>query len=80
MDFIFYPLHAEDDCIILELKVDHSVEEAIAQIKDRNYALRFQGKLGERVKYRGRILAVGIAYSREDKKHDCRIEVLREAI
>lgn len=80
VDFIFYPLHAEDDCIILELKVDHTVEEAIAQIKGRNYALRFQGKLGERAKYRGRILAVGIAYSREDKKHDCRIEVLREAI
>lgn len=80
VDFIFYPLKAEDDCIILELKVDHTVEEAIAQIKERNYALEFQGKLGERIKYKGRILAVGIAYSREDKRHSCRIEILRGGI
>ena len=80
VDFIFYPLRAGDDCIILELKVDRSVEEAIAQIRERNYAAAFQGKLGEKVKYKGRILAVGIAYSRKNKKHDCRIEILREAI
>ncbi|MCM1027825.1 MAG: ATP-binding protein [Roseburia sp.] len=80
VDFIFYPLKPEDDCIILELKVDHTAEEAVAQIKERNYALGFQSRLGERVKYRGRILAVGISYNRENKKHDCRIEVLREAI
>lgn len=80
VDFIFFPLKAEDDCIILELKVDHTVEEAISQIKERNYALVFQGKLGEKIKYKGRILAVGIAYNREDKKHDCRIEILREAV
>ena len=48
VDFIFYPLKMEDDCIILELKVDHSAEEAIQQIKDRGYALRFEGKLGEK--------------------------------
>lgn len=48
VDFIFYPLKKEDDCIILELKVDHSAEEAIQQIKDRGYALRFEGKLGEK--------------------------------
>lgn len=80
VDFIFYPLRAEDDCIILELKVDRSAEEAIAQIRERDYAAAFQGKLGEKVKYKGRILAVGIAYRRENKKHDCRIEILREAI
>lgn len=77
MDFIFYPLRKEDDCIILELKVDHSAEEAIQQIKDRGYALRFEGKLGEKKQYTGRILAVGIAYSKEDKKHSCKIEILR---
>ncbi len=48
VDFIFYPLKKEDDCIILELKVDHSAEEAIQRIKDRGYALRFEGKLGEK--------------------------------
>ena len=77
VDFIFYPLKKEDDCIILELKVDHSAEEAIQQIKDRGYALSFEGKLGEKKQYTGRILAVGIAYSKEDKKHSCKIEILR---
>lgn len=41
--------------------------EAIQQIKDRGYTLRFEGKLGEKKQYTGRILAVGIAYSKEDK-------------
>lgn len=77
VDFIFYPHKRDDDCIILELKVDHSAGEAIRQIKERGYALRFQGKLGEKKQYIGRILAVGIAYSKKDKKHSCKIEVLR---
>lgn len=42
VDFIFYPEKKDDDCIILELKVDHTVDEAIKQIKDRNYALNIQ--------------------------------------
>lgn len=62
VDFIFYPIKAGADCIILELKIDHKPEEAIQQIKDRQYALRFKGKLGEVPKYSGRILAVGISY------------------
>lgn len=77
VDFIFYPerdLNA--DCIILELKVDHTPEEAIRQIKDKKYALRFQPKLGEQPRYTGRILAVGIAYDKEKKTHSCKIEIL----
>jgi hypothetical protein len=76
VDFIFYPLNSDDDCIILELKVDATAEKAIAQIKERNYALRFLGKLGEKRSYKGRILAVGIGYYKDDKKHECRVEVL----
>ncbi len=76
VDFIFYPRKKTDDCIILELKVDHSAEEAVQQIKDRGYALRFRGRLGEERQYTGRILAVGIAYRRDDKKHRCVVEVL----
>lgn len=77
VDFIFYPeLDTKADCIILELKVDHTAEEAIQQIKDKQYALRFGPKLGERRKYTGRILAVGIAYDKETKEHSCQIEVL----
>lgn len=49
--------------------MDHTPEEAIRQIRDKQYALRFQPKLGEKPKYTGRILAVGIAYDKEQKKH-----------
>ena len=76
VDFIFYPERKNRDCFILELKVDSTPEEAIAQIKDKNYALRFKGKLGEEPRYTGRILAVGISYSKKTKEHSCRIEVL----
>ena len=34
---IFYPIRYDQDCMILELKVDHKPEEAIAQIKERRY-------------------------------------------
>lgn len=77
VDFIFYPetdCHA--DCIILELKINRSPEEAIQQIKEKNYALKFQNRIGERQKYTGRILAVGIAYDKVKKKHRCKIEIL----
>ena len=78
VDFIFYPVNSADDCIILELKVDSTAKDALQQIKDRNYALKFQGKLGESPRYNGRILAVGIAYDKKSKKHECRVEVLRD--
>ena len=74
VDFIFYPVRYDQDCIILELKVDHSPEDAIAQIKEKDYALRFRGKTAEKNKYTGRILAVGISYNKETKEHDCKVE------
>lgn len=80
VDFIFYPFIKNDDCIIIELKVNHTADEAIQQIKDRQYALRFEGKFGENPEYTGRILAIGIAYDKEDKQHQCKVEVLRNKI
>lgn len=78
VDFIFYPeADRKADGIILELKVDSAPEDAIHQIKDRKYALRFEGKMGEKSRYTGRILAVGIAYDRKTKLHSCKVEVLR---
>ncbi len=74
-DFIFYPERAGDDGIILELKVDDTPETAIAQIKDRKYMLKFQGKMAERKRHTGRILLVGIGYDRKKKVHHCRIEI-----
>ena len=82
VDFIFYPFLKNDDCIIIELKVNHTADEAIQQIKDRQYALRFEGKFGENPEYTGRTLAVGIAYNKDDenKRHECKVEVLRERL
>jgi hypothetical protein len=78
VDFIFYPeVNKGADAIILELKVDSSADEALKQIKDRNYALKFEGKLGEKRLYTGKILGVGIAYDRKEKKHTCKIEILK---
>lgn len=80
VDYIFYPYKKDDDGIIIELKVDDTAEHAIKQIKDRQYALNFDGRLGQEPGYTGRILAVGIAYDRKDerKRHECKVEVLRE--
>lgn len=82
VDYIFYPYKKEDDGIIVELKVDDTADHAIRQIKDRQYALNVAGKLGEGPRCTGRILAVGIAYERKDRKkrHTCKVEVLRERV
>ncbi len=68
--------------IIIELKVDDTADSSIRQIKERNYSLNFEGKLGQQRQCTGRILAVGIPYDRKDpnKKHECKVEVLREKV
>ena len=76
VDFIFYPEKRNADSILLELKVDSAAEDAVRQIKEKKYALRFAGKLGEKRKYTGRILAVGISYNRKTKEHFCKVEEL----
>ena len=76
-DFIFYPLYKNEDGIILELKVDNTAEAAVRQIKEKNYALKFKGKLGQDPEYTGRILAVGISYNKKTKQHNCKVEVLQ---
>lgn len=79
VDFIFYPETDRSACgIILELKVDHTPEEAIEQIKEKKYALKFQGKLGEVPRYTGKVLAVGIGYDRKTKKHSCKVAELKK--
>lgn len=74
-DFIFYPIQANDDGIILELKVDDTPEAAIRQIRERNYVLKFQGKIAENRHHIGRILLAGIGYSKKKKEHHCKVEV-----
>lgn len=80
VDFIFYPeTDRKADAVILELKVDHTPEEALVQIKEKKYALKLKGKLGETPRYSGRVLGVAIAYDRKTKVHSCKVEVLSEA-
>lgn len=76
VDFIFYPECKSADAFILELKIDSTPEEAIQQIRDKNYVLRFKGKLGEKPKYTGKVLAVGISYDKKTKVHSCKVEIL----
>lgn len=40
VDFIFYPENPADTGIILELKVDHTADEAVQQIIDKKYSLQ----------------------------------------
>ena len=58
----------------MELKVDHTPEEALEQIKNKNYKLRFQGKLAEKKVAVKKILGIGISYDRKTKKYSCVIE------
>lgn len=76
-DFLFYPeVDKSADCIILELKIDHTPDEAIRQIEARNYALRFRGKTAEKPVFTGKIRAVGISYNRKTKRHSCKVKIL----
>lgn len=76
VDFVFYPKRECDPGMILELKVDHTSEEALEQIKNKNYKLRFQGKLAEKKVTVKKILGIGISYDRKTKKHSCQVEWL----
>ena len=59
VDFIFYPVRYDQDCIILELKMNYTPEEAIAQIKrKKSMHCGSKGKTAAQDKYTGRILAV----------------------
>ena len=45
-------------------------------IKNKNYKLRFQGKLAEKKVTVKKILGIGISYDRKTKKHSCQVEWL----
>ncbi len=64
-DYLFLPKKIGKPAIILELKVGHSCEAALAQIKNQNYM--------QKVEKCHQILLVGISYNR-NKCHTCKIE------
>ena len=67
-DFAFYPHDKNDTAFVIELKSKGTVDEAIEQIKSRDYGVAFESCTGEK-------LAIGIAYDKnsKDKKHKVKI-------
>lgn len=65
-DYLFTPLFQGDPAIILELKYGRSAQEAIDQIRQKNYIQKVQNC--------PEVLLVGINYDRDEKKHQCIIE------
>ena len=63
-DYLFLPKQHTKPAIILELKVDTSCEDALQQIKDKNYLQKAKGHANE-------VIIVGISYDRVSKKHTC---------
>ena len=68
-DFIFLPRKnaGTRPAMVVELKCEESTDTAIQQIKDKGYT----GVLKD---YKKEVLLVGISYSKETKKHSCKIE------
>lgn len=70
-DIVFRPKRMSDKpAMIVELKWGGSAEDAVLQIKNREYFRLFEG-------YGGDVLLVGINYDRTEKNHRCVIEKWR---
>ena len=58
-DFVFIPYDKRATSFILELKVDSTPEEALKQIKNKNYVESLKNCVGPK-------LAIGIAYNKDN--------------
>ena len=68
-DFTFHPRRKGDTAFVLELKRNDTPENAIKQIKEKEYFQKFLQSQGSR-----KILAVAICYDSNTKEHSCKIE------
>ena len=68
-DLVYEPITGKLPLILIEFKYNDSAEEAIKQIKTKEYFNRYARQ------YRN-IIIVGINYSTETKDHQCLIEKL----
>ena len=68
-DLVYEPITRKQPLILIEFKYDDSAEEAIKQIKTKEYFKRY-------IKQYRNIILVGINYSTETKDHQCMIEKL----
>ena len=66
-DFIFYPNDKSKPAFILELKKNSTPEEALKQIREKNYALSLRN-------YTGKKFAIGISWDKKTKEHKIKIE------
>ena len=67
-DLVLQPRkNVDSPAIIIELKYGHSADEAIAQIKQKDYSAKV-------AQYTDHLLLVGINYDRDTKQHTCKIE------
>ena len=73
VDLVYEPLTVDYPLILIEFKYDDSAEEAIKQIKEKEYFKRYAGQ------YRN-IILVGINYSAKTKDHQCLIEKMDKCI
>ena len=69
VDLVYEPITRRQPLILIEFKYDDSAEEAIKQIKEKEYFKRYAGQ------YRN-IILVGVNYSTITKDHQCLIERL----
>ena len=67
-DFTFEPRNRNFVPIILELKYNHSVKNALKCMKEKRYIHRFR-------EY-PKVLLAGINYSERTKKHTCKTELV----
>ena len=70
-DFMFHPRKKNGTEIILELKKDDTVDNALKQIKEKKYSMKFIKENEGR-----KILAVAICYKSKVKEHECKVEEL----
>ena len=70
-DLVFLPRkNVDKPALVVELKCGKSAEEAIGQVKSRDYIAKVQ-------QHTDNILLVGINYDRDTKSHSCIIEQLK---
>ena len=68
-DITFTPRDNTHIPLVIELKADKLVEEAINQIKEKDYSSVFNG-------YKGKVLLLGITYDSSTLKHESKIEYI----
>ena len=66
-DITFTPRDNTHIPLVIELKADKPVEEAMSQIKEKDYSSVFNG-------YKGKVLLLGITYDSSTLKHESKIE------